>query len=130
MLLVNACASISKIHGIGLIAQEFIPKGTRIWEFREGIDLQFTSEQLNQLSPVSKQQVLQYCDGDYDPELGIYTLSVDDARFTNHADQPNTVMSEEGRITVATKDIQPGEEITWNYQSLLRRVKSIQGGTP
>ena len=33
MLLVDARAGISKIHGIGLFAYEFIPKGTHVWMF-------------------------------------------------------------------------------------------------
>ena len=39
MLLVDARAGLSEVHGIGLIAQEFIPRGTRIWTFQEGFDL-------------------------------------------------------------------------------------------
>jgi len=42
---------------------------------------------------------------------------MDDARFTNHSADPNTVMADGGRITVARVDIHPGDEITWDYRS-------------
>lgn len=36
----------SKIHGIGLFADEFIPEDTIIWKFTKGFDLKFTKEQV------------------------------------------------------------------------------------
>lgn len=54
MLLVNARVGISSIHGLGLIAQEFIPAGTRIWEFRPGFDLMFTKADLQMLSETAR----------------------------------------------------------------------------
>ena len=47
MLLVDARAGLSEIHGIGLIAQEFIPKGTCIWKFQEGFDLAIPEEEIS-----------------------------------------------------------------------------------
>lgn len=119
MLLVHARVGPSKIHGLGLIASEFIPAGTAVWELCPGFDLELTEQQLSRLSPAAREQVLYYCDGDYNPARGVYTLSMDDARFTNHSDAPNTVTAEGGRTTVATCDIHPGDEITWDYRSWL-----------
>ncbi|MBI5757401.1 MAG: SET domain-containing protein-lysine N-methyltransferase, partial [Planctomycetales bacterium] len=39
MLLVNASAGTSGIHGIGLIANEFIPAGTVVWVLKPDLDL-------------------------------------------------------------------------------------------
>ncbi len=117
MLLVNARAGVSKIHGIGLIAQEFIPKGTRIWRFQSGFDLMLSEEQLQPLSAPAQQHVRYYAF--YDPEKRAYVLSGDDDRFTNHSDEPNTenVYTGAGDFeTSASRDIQAGEEITWNYR--------------
>lgn len=119
MLLVRARVGPSRIHGLGLIAAEFIPAGTVVWELRPGFDLEFTREEIGRLSAAACEQVLFYCDGDYDPERKVFTLSGDDARFTNHSDAPNTVSAAGGRITVATRDILPGDEITWDYRSWL-----------
>jgi len=60
MLLVNARAGVSRIHGVGLIAKEFIPAGARIWEFRKDFDLVFTEDQLRMLSAAAQAQVRWY----------------------------------------------------------------------
>lgn len=112
MLLVNAKAGPSKIHGLGLIAQEFIPKGTRIWVFQPGFDLVISEEYLQQLSETSQSQVRHYAF--YDSQIRSYILSSDDDRFTNHSDDPNT--QNDGNYTYAVRDIAPGEEITWDYR--------------
>jgi hypothetical protein len=117
MLLINAKVGLSQIHGLGLIAQQRILAGTVVWEYRPGFDLEFSDEDLNQLSAASRSQVLHYCDGDFCPERKVWTLSGDDARFTNHADDANTINSDDGQQTVAVRDIDPGEEITWDYRS-------------
>jgi len=118
LLLVNARVGPSQVHGLGLIAMEFIPSGTIVWKHCPRFDLALTSEDLQALSPAARQQILHYCDGDLDSETGTYTLSIDDARFTNHSDHPNTVSADEGRITIAVRDIAVGEEITWKYHSI------------
>ncbi|MBL8887546.1 MAG: SET domain-containing protein [Phycisphaerales bacterium] len=117
MLLVHARVGPSKIHGLGLLAADFIPRGTIVWEFRPGFDLVFTSAEMEALPPHARAQVRFYCDGDYDPATDSHTLSGDDARFTNHSDDANTASAESGRITVAVRDIEEGEEITWDYRS-------------
>lgn len=112
MLLVHARAGASAIHGIGLIAQEFIPLGTRVWEAREGFDLLLDEERLRRLSASARAQVLWYAY--WDPQRRVFVLSADDDRFTNHSDDPNT--ANDGEATFAVRDIHPGEEITWDYR--------------
>lgn len=112
MLLVNATAGVSAIHGIGLIARELIPRGTRVWEFRQGFDLILTTREVEALSPAAREQVLWYAF--YDHARSTYVLSGDDDRFTNHADDPNT--ADDGQFTVARRDIRPGEEVTADYR--------------
>jgi SET domain-containing protein len=112
MLLVNARAGVSAIHGIGLIAREFIPRGSVVWELRSGFDLVLAEQQVQELSDAAREQVLWYAY--YDPAKRVYVLSADDDRFTNHADDPNT--ANDGNVTFATRDIRPGEEITWDYR--------------
>ncbi|HMO52171.1 MAG TPA: SET domain-containing protein [Kiritimatiellia bacterium] len=114
MLLVNARKGSSKIHGQGLIAQEFIPKGTRIWEFRAGYDNTFTPEQLMALPQFARQQALYY--SYFDPRTRVYVMSGDDDRHTNHSNTPNSMLDADGDSTVAARDIPAGEEITWDYR--------------
>lgn len=115
--MVHARVGPSTIHGLGLIAQEFIPCGAAVWEMRSGFDLEFTTKDLQSFPPPVRDQILRYSEGDYDPQRDCYTLCGDDARFTNHSNNPNTASVDDGRITMATRDIQTGEEITWDYRS-------------
>lgn len=39
MLLIKTKLDLSKIHGVGLFADEFIAKGTKIWEYRPNFGL-------------------------------------------------------------------------------------------
>ena len=45
-------------------------------------------------------------------------VCLDDARFINHADAPNTADTEE--TTTALRDLAAGEEITSDYRSFCR----------
>ena len=67
---------------------------------------------LNQLPEVAKSWVLHY--GYYDEDEDEYVICVDDARFFNHSENPNTDNTIK-EVTIATKDIRKGEEITCNY---------------
>lgn len=111
MLLVNAFAGPSRIHGTGLIAREFIAAGTLVWELRPGFDLELTREEVERLSSYSQEQVRRYIY--IDVITGKYVLCSDDAKFMNHSDSPNTRTA--GTQTVAVHDIAAGEELTCDY---------------
>lgn len=111
MLLVDAHAGASKIHGLGLIAGEFIPKGTLIWRFQPGFDVAVREEDYQKL-PRNAQRGLDYYSY-HCKAAGLYILSSDDDRFTNHAEDPNSIFVD--GVTVATRDILPGDEVTMNY---------------
>ena len=122
MLLVKTKIGPSPIAGIGIFADEFIPKGTKIWEFREGFDMRFDENFPDTLSESARKQFLNYTYKN--PKTGKYVLCADDARFFNHSETPsaedlyfdNPTESSEG-ITVAARDINPGEEITSDYRA-------------
>lgn len=118
MLIVNARKGPSHIHGLGLIAQKFIPVGTRIWEFRAGFDVVFTEDQIQELPPAAQEQMMYYTY--YDHRNQTYVLPCDDDRFVNHSDNPNMVLDLEGMFAVAIRDIQSGEEITVDYRPLCK----------
>jgi len=119
MLLVKTTIAPSPIHGMGLFADQFIPQGTRIWEFTPGFDLKLSSTFLeNAPEPLhSWLHTHTYCSR----QSHQYILCSDDARFFNHSDTPNTesreVDGEDEVITVAKRDIQPGEELTDDYRT-------------
>ena len=117
MLMVSAWVGKSEIHGLGLIAQEFIPEGTIIWKFIPGFDVMLSQEEFGCLSEVSQKQVVHY--GFYDDNTCNYVLSADDDRFTNHSDNANSKYC--GEYAVASRNIYPGEEITDNYNEFGKR---------
>jgi SET domain-containing protein len=111
MLMVHASAGRSRIHGKGLIARELIPAGALVWVLRPGFDVELTKQQFEELAPQSREQVARFIYTDV--VTGNYILCSDDAKYMNHSDTPNT--RTEGRQTVATSQIEPGQEITCNY---------------
>jgi len=60
MLLVKTSIGPSKIHGIGLFATQFIPKGEVLWRFEPGFDLELSKDDILRLSPPAQVQVLKY----------------------------------------------------------------------
>jgi len=116
MLLCRTSLGQSKIAGIGLFAEEVIPKGTVIWVFREGLDLTITPAELEKMAEPAAQQVVHYSYQCIKSQN--YILCGDDARFMNHANPANTHSESNGQYqghTVAIENIQIGEEITTNY---------------
>ena len=119
MLLVQTTIAKSPIHGFGLFAVSFIEKGTHIWRFTPEFDLELEPDRLNHLSEASRQTMLHY--GYIDPASRQFILCSDDYRFVNHSDSPNVRIDKtEDRhgVDIAARDIQPGEEITVDYNDV------------
>lgn len=115
MLRIRTRLAPSPIHGIGLFADEPVVAGTVIWELDPLFDLTFTVEDLDSLSPPSREQVQRYAF--FDDHLGKYVLCGDDARFMNHAIAPNTVNKDDTR-TMAVRSINVGDEVTCDYSKI------------
>jgi len=95
----NVFVDDSPIHGKGLFARRFIPAGDEIGT----ITGPYTTT-----------------DGDHvvwlDEDTGILVES--DLRYINHSDNPNAAYFDDLKVC-ALKDINPGEEITHNYNQPL-----------
>ena len=119
MLLVKTKLGPSEIEGIGLFAAEDIPKGTRIWDYRPGFDLEFSPEFVQALPEPAHSYALRYAY--LNKFKGTYILCSDDARFFNHSATPNTtsIDSPDGQVNadIAARDIREGEELTTDYNS-------------
>ena len=117
MLLVKTKIGPSKIHGIGLFADEFIQKGKIIWKFAKRFDLMIEEKTISELSEPGKNFFLKYAY--MDPGCKKYILDFDNSRFMNHSKNPNTISiypaEEKIGITIASRNIKPSEEITGNY---------------
>lgn len=108
----------SKIHGKGVFATRRIPKGTRLIEYRG--------------ERISWEEADRRYDDDIQPHH-TFLFAVDDetvidggsrgndARWINHSCDPNCeAVDEDGRIYIeAIRDIEPGEELTYDYSYIL-----------
>jgi uncharacterized protein len=116
MLLVKTKLGLSKIHGIGLFANEPIKKGTPIWKFAPGLDLKFSEDLMRSIE--HKEQIKDYVYLDVNTKK--FVLCCDDARFMNHSEDPNVrdIWEDENDdgTTIASRQIAIGEEITCNYK--------------
>lgn len=111
MLKVKTKLRESKINGIGLFADEFIPKGTMIFQ-EDDLTIKIKNEDLTSASEEKMEFIKHYCYF----KNGIWNCSMDNDRFMNHSDDPNTYETE--TETFASRDIEIGEEIVCNYRSI------------
>ena len=118
MMLVPNYLDKSPIHGVGIFAQNDIPKGTPIWEFTPGFDQVFSEAQLDGLRPLEREAVLFYCY--VEQGLNHIVLCCDNARHFNYADDPNcgpSSHSVQGYVsTIALRDIAACEELTYSIE--------------
>ncbi len=117
MMYVKTKVLPSKIQGLGLFADQLIPKGTVIWKFTSNFDIKYTKEQINALPQEARDFLATYAY--LSKKSGLYILPVDNAKYFNHSETPNSksayLDTEEEVVTTAVMDIQLGEEITDNY---------------
>lgn len=112
MIRVKTKIGKSNIHGIGLFAAQFIPKGTITWEYDPRFDSSFTKEEVAQMSEPAREQFLWYAY--FDKELNKYVLCFDDQRFINHSEKNFNIISTTHQ-DIAACDIEIGEELCCNY---------------
>lgn len=131
MILVKSKTGPSKIHGIGLFAEEYISKGTKVWEYTPGFDFSLSKEQVDKLSEAARVQFLNYAY--LSKETRKYVLCSDDARFFNHQKMGNTMCQvpskpkfEEALECFATRDIMIGEELTGDYSEFDADPSDVQ----
>ncbi len=113
MFLVDVYLDKSPIQGIGVYAKSAIHKGTLLWQ----LDLRFdrlieTSVYEAQVGPVKDYLDRYAYPRRSDPNYIVF--EADDARFMNHADDPNCDFSG-GDVAHALRDIAPGDELTCDY---------------
>ncbi|NDJ20296.1 SET domain-containing protein [Nostoc sp. B(2019)] len=112
MLLVKTQIGSSKVHGIGLFADQFIPKGTVTWQYHPDFDSAYSESDVLRMPVPAREIFWKYAY--YDKELGLYILCSDDQRFINHEpDFPNIISTPRQDVTAC--DILPGEELLCDY---------------
>lgn len=109
-------------HGVGVIAIRHIPKGTDPFKncdpFGDVIELPEAELEASHSPEEAKQMVRDFCalqDGVYFvPTYGIDAL--DKSFFVNHSRTPNLIAKDDGEYFIASRDIEPGEELTADYR--------------
>jgi SET domain-containing protein len=95
--------------GIGLIADQEVKKGQSIWVYNPVIDIKVNKKDI----PEKAEEFFKI----YSVDIGedcVY-LNLDNARFINHSENPNTKSLGPFKDNIAIRDIPIGEEITINY---------------
>lgn len=116
MLLVPTRLAPSTIHGLGVFAAMPIGKGTAVWRFEAGLDMEFAPDIVEALPKHVREFFSRY--GYIDRNLNRLILCFDDARFVNHSDAPNVTTDyarDSHGLDVALRDIAAGEELTMDY---------------
>jgi len=110
MLLVKTYLGKSRIHGLGVFADQFIRKDTKIWRFVIGFDQYYSLKKFRRLPRPAREYLKRY---GYRWENEVL-LSVDHDAHTNHSDNPNTYLK--NGYAIARRNIRKGEEITYDYR--------------
>lgn len=113
MMTVKTYVAASKIHGVGLFADEDVEKDQIIFVLTPGIDLVMRDEEIHKFGSAFAQfmSIYSYKDS-YSKEI---TVSLDNARFMNHDDVPNTLWTYS--FGWAARNIRKGEELTCDYST-------------
>jgi uncharacterized protein len=111
MLLVKTYLGKSRIHGIGVFADQFIRKDAKMWRFVYGFDRFYTRKRLAKLPKPAKDYIRLH-GYQWGNEI---LLSMDYDTFMNHSENPNTYFHD--GFVLARRNIRKGEEITNDYRA-------------
>jgi SET domain-containing protein len=89
MMIVKNYVAPSKIHGVGLFAGENVEKDQIIYVLTPGIDLVMTPDAIEKFGEEFSRFMGVYAYRDI--KSGEITISLDNARFMNHHNHPNTL---------------------------------------
>ncbi len=114
MMLVRTYVAASPIEGLGVYADEFIPAGTLLWQLHSNFSVTFSLADIEAMPPHTREYIYRYSFPHLKMGEGFMVLELDNGRYMNHTDAPNTDFTAFDR-GYAIRDIHAGEEITCNY---------------
>src|SRR6187402_1345219 len=113
MLLVDTYLEKSLIQGMGVFSKRDIPRGELVWKLDLRFDRLIEVDVYERLTGPVKDYLDRYAyPRRSDPRFIVF--EADDARYMNHADDPNCDFSS-GDAAWALRDIAAGEELTCDY---------------
>ena len=112
--------------GLGLFALEFIPNQSIVWEYKEGFDIRFDPIKLNELNEAQKKyfQVYGWIEQMTSDDKEYYYCNADNTSFINHSKDSN--ITSRSHYTIASRDIQVGEEIFIDYSEFDNLFKNYE----
>lgn len=116
MLTVKTYLDKSPVSGIGLYANEDIPKGKIVWEYFPLVDITYTVQEWKELQqnvvPTSFKTIQNYA---Y-KENNLHIVCTDNAQFMNHSsDEFNVTNTPDLKSMYASRNIKKGEELLCDY---------------
>jgi SET domain-containing protein len=116
MLLVPTRLAQSPLHGLGVFAAEPIARGTPVWRFARGLDMELSPDVVDALPEHVRAFISHY--GYLDRNVKRIILCFDDGRFVNHSAAPNVATDyaqDPYGLDIALRDIAAGDELTMDY---------------
>ena len=112
--------------GYGVVATQFIPKGTITWAL-DKLDREFSPHDIESMEPIYKNILSKYC---YRNNQGQSVLCWDHGRFVNHSFNSNCLTTAYN-FEIAIRDIHKGEELTddYGYLNVSEPFRGIDEGT-
>ena len=113
MTVVKTYLKETKDKGIGLFARESLSKGTIWWKEALDFDKIITADEYFVVHGIQLEFYNTYM---FVKSDGTMYMCLDNARFINHSDNPNTINSGDDCIT--SRDIKQDEELTCDYREI------------
>lgn len=101
---------INDVIGYGVVATQFIPKGTITWAL-DRLDRLFTPQEVISMEDFYRDIIEKYT---YRNSEGNFILCWDHSRYVNHSFNSSCI-STAYEFEIAVRDIHPGEELTDDY---------------
>lgn len=117
---------ISNEIGYGVVAREFIPKGTITWVL-DKLDREFSPLEIQTMEPIY-QEILDFYT--FRNNNGNYVLCWDNGRYVNHSFNSNCLTTAYD-FEIAIRDILPGEQLTddYGYLNIPYPFRGVDEGT-
>ena len=123
MFIISTYVAPSALEGVGVFTAEPILKGAVISKFDPEFDRLIMRPDYENAPPPLKSLLDRYAFPHPD-NLDLIVYEVDNSRFMNHSEQPNTDYSNFA-AGVALRDIGAGEELTCNYNDFFSQYELL-----
>lgn len=114
----------SRIEGKGLIARRLIPRGSIFWKLSPHDRLRkYSLDEYKKFSLRYRKTLDRFS---YPEGANHIVYSLEDDRHWNHSCNANVLDDPDGEMCIVVRDVQPGEEITYDYGLNLREDLEIK----